>query len=262
MKKNKNEYKVLVLEDELVIQEEIVEMLRDLGYTVSDTATSFDEAIAASEKVFPDIALCDINIRGYKDGIMAAEKLSKIASEYNLTLIIVYLTAYDDPDLVERALHTKPGDFMLKSSLNEVSLDARLQIAIKNVEHLTGNEVPILDDRYVNVLVKGIVYKIDTKTVLYLEANGNGCILYTEESIFKINQMFGVVVKQFQPYGIRKVHRSSAVNIKKVKAYDPGLTFVEINLRDLKGELKSEVERTINISGSYRNELKEILNLK
>jgi CheY-like chemotaxis protein len=56
--------RVLVVEDEVLIAEMVVDMLKDLGATVVGPATSLAEglALARSEKI--DAAVLDVNLRG------------------------------------------------------------------------------------------------------------------------------------------------------------------------------------------------------
>ncbi|OJJ16390.1 hypothetical protein BKI52_34440 [marine bacterium AO1-C] len=257
MKKNKSNYNILVLEDEIPTQTVIMNMVKDLGYSLAGAARSYKEAMAVADDVFPDVALCDINILGYRDGIMVARALSEMASERNADLAIVYITVYDDEDIVEEAITTQPAAYLLKSQVtDDRSLDVQIRLAIQGLENRKNQSKAILDGKIYSIWSRGKCYHIELDTILYIKASNNECILFTEQEIIDINQPFGEIVSQLEPLGIQQVHRSYAVNMKKVKSHEKGPTFIQLNYRNLSNGLISEVEQEINVSGSFRSILR------
>jgi len=258
MKKNKNDYKVLVLEDEPLTQTNIVNMVQNLGYTVSGTAQSYKEAMEAADNIFPDVALCDINILGYKDGITVAKELSQIAFKRNINLAIIYITVYDDDETVDEAIKTRPVAYLLKSqATDEKKLGIQIRLAIEAVENNHPSSTTVFDDSVYGIWSRGKCYHVEINTILYLKAKNNYCVLYTEEEVISINQSFGEIIAQLEPFGIQQVHRSYAVNMSKVKAHDRGPTFIYPNYKKLSPELKSEVEQVIGVSAFYRPILRD-----
>ncbi|MCX5820014.1 MAG: response regulator, partial [Deltaproteobacteria bacterium] len=88
-----NSEKIMVVEDEWVVADQLCRDLKDLGYTVCQTASTGDEAIRKVEADRPDLILMDIVLKGKMDGIEAAEK---IASKFNIP--VLYLTAYTNQE--------------------------------------------------------------------------------------------------------------------------------------------------------------------
>lgn len=87
--------KILVVEDEVIIGEDIRSSLQKMGYDIPSTATTGDEAVRKVREYSPDLVLMDIMIKGEIDGIQTAEK---IHSEFNIP--IIYLTAYSDDKIL------------------------------------------------------------------------------------------------------------------------------------------------------------------
>jgi len=100
---------ILVVEDERIIARDIENVLRQAGYIVPSVASSGEEAIALAGMVQPDLVLMDIVLRGEMDGIEAA---GKIRSQYGIP--VIYLTAYADQPILERARDTEPIGYVLK----------------------------------------------------------------------------------------------------------------------------------------------------
>jgi len=62
-----NKVKVLVVENEIIIADNICDALEDLGYEVLEPAISYTEAIVRIEKERPDIEILDIQLSGKKN---------------------------------------------------------------------------------------------------------------------------------------------------------------------------------------------------
>ena len=116
--------KTLVVEDERIVAEDIRRCLQNLGYTVSAIASSGEEAVQNAEEICPDLVLMDIVLKGKMDGIEAAEQ---IHSRFGIP--VVYLTAYADEKILERAKITEPFGYILKP-IDERELRTTIEMAL------------------------------------------------------------------------------------------------------------------------------------
>ncbi|MCG2831543.1 MAG: response regulator [Desulfobacteraceae bacterium] len=103
------ETKILIVEDEAIVAEDIHNSLRGLGYIISAVVSSGEEAITKIEEDMPDLVLMDIVLKGDMDGIEAA---GQIYSRFNIP--VVYLTAFTDEKTIERAKLTEPFGYIVK----------------------------------------------------------------------------------------------------------------------------------------------------
>jgi PAS domain S-box-containing protein/putative nucleotidyltransferase with HDIG domain len=101
--------KILVVEDERIVAEDIRLRLKGLGYTISGMAFSGEQAVKKAEETRPDLVLMDIVLEGQMDGIEAA---SLVRSRFGIP--VVYLTAYADDKTLERAKMSEPFGYLLK----------------------------------------------------------------------------------------------------------------------------------------------------
>ena len=124
--------KIMIVEDEWITADDIRMSLQSLGYTVSSVVSSGEEAIQKAEKDKPDLVLMDIMLKGKMDGIEAA---SQIRSCYNIP--IIYLTAYADEKILERARITEPFGYIVKPFVNE---DLKISIEIALYKHRVEKE--------------------------------------------------------------------------------------------------------------------------
>jgi predicted glycosyltransferase/DNA-binding NarL/FixJ family response regulator len=90
--------KVLIVEDERIVQMHLARIVEAYGHAVSGTATTRDEALAAAAGDPPDIALMDVRLAGGDDGIAVAEALHRRHG-----CSVVFVTAHADMKTVGRA---------------------------------------------------------------------------------------------------------------------------------------------------------------
>ncbi len=139
--RKKAEGRILVVEDEHIVAMGIKKMLKSLGYTVTGIASSGEDAISKAESTFPDVVLMDIMLKGDMDGVEAAMGIKEM---FNVP--VVYLTAYSDSKILERAKRTEPFGYIIKP-FDEKDLYSSIEVALQRYrkeksELLRENENP------------------------------------------------------------------------------------------------------------------------
>jgi CheY-like chemotaxis protein len=115
--------RILIVEDEQIVAEQLRRSLTAEGYEVVRTAQTAEEAIAAGSQDPPDLAIMDIVLPGGMDGISAAEQLQQLG------IPVVFLTGYSDRHLIDRAQHTHPLGYIIKPA-KPGELAAIVQLAL------------------------------------------------------------------------------------------------------------------------------------
>jgi PAS domain S-box-containing protein len=100
---------ILIVEDTWAVAEDIKDRLETLGYGVSGMLASGEEALHKVQKDPPDLVLMDIVLKGEMDGVEAAEQI-----RVQFDIPVVYLTAYMDEQLIQRAKLTEPFGYIVK----------------------------------------------------------------------------------------------------------------------------------------------------
>ncbi|MEA2038554.1 MAG: PAS domain S-box protein [Thermodesulfobacteriota bacterium] len=116
--------KILVVEDERIVAEDIARILRNLGYDVLAIVSSGEDAVKIAEEKLPDLVLMDIMLEGDMNGIEAA---GQIFSRFGIP--VMYLTAYADDERLQRAKKTEPFGYILKP-FEERELYSSIEIAL------------------------------------------------------------------------------------------------------------------------------------
>lgn len=81
--------RVLIVEDEAIVADDLEHQVRQLGYEVAGVAASGPEAIALAEENSPDIVLMDIQLQGAMTGTETANIIQR-----NTGAAIVFVTAF------------------------------------------------------------------------------------------------------------------------------------------------------------------------
>ena len=99
---------ILIVEDDAIISMRLQEMLNAWGYCTF-IASSGEIALEKIGDVLPGLILMDIQLGGEMDGIQAAEQIRT-----RLGLPTIFITAYSDEELLERAKLTEPYGYLVK----------------------------------------------------------------------------------------------------------------------------------------------------
>jgi len=115
---------IFIVEDEAIVASDIKETLISLGYTAAGTAKSGELALEKIQQNQPDLVLMDIHLAGELDGVDTAGKIHAL---YGIP--VIYLTAYADKVLLERAKVTEPYGYVVKP-YDERELHSVIEMAL------------------------------------------------------------------------------------------------------------------------------------
>jgi len=91
--------KILLVDDDLILQNLLKHHLSNLGLTDIVTAQSGEEAISLAEQNIFDVGFFDINLLTELDGIETAKRIKAKQAEMQ----VVFISANENPVLMERA---------------------------------------------------------------------------------------------------------------------------------------------------------------
>ncbi|MBC8167967.1 MAG: PAS domain S-box protein [Bryobacteraceae bacterium] len=125
--------RILIVEDERVVAEQLQQSLSAQGYDVVGISSSGEDAVADGQRTRPDLVVMDILLSGKLDGISAAQQLQPLG------IPVVYLTGYSDRHLLDRAQHTEPLAYVIKPA-KTAELGAVIQLALFKHDRQTGRK--------------------------------------------------------------------------------------------------------------------------
>ncbi|MFA0823590.1 MAG: response regulator [Methanomethylovorans sp.] len=131
-----DEIKILIVEDENIIALNIKKKLKSFGYAVPAIVSTGEEAVKMAEIISPDLILMDIMLKGDMDGVKAAEEIKK-----RFSIPVIYLTAYSDDKVLDRAKVTEPYRYIVKP-FKAIDLRSNIEMALyrHSMQKSTDNE--------------------------------------------------------------------------------------------------------------------------
>ena len=138
------EIRVLIIEDEPIIADNIAVYLNNNDFMVAGIAYDAEDARKQLIHNTPDAVLMDINLGDEEDGIDLAVFIQK-----NYNIPILFLTSYTDKETINRAKEVEPVAYIVKP-FDERSLLASLEIALSNFAKRNNKQVPVLSFLKIN----------------------------------------------------------------------------------------------------------------
>ncbi len=226
--------KILIVEDERIVAEEIRRMLEYMGYNVSSIASSGENAVKEFEEKRPDLILMDIKLRGKMDGVEAATKIREHAD-----IPVIYITALSDKKTLERTKATEPFGYVHKP-IEEKELYTALEMAL--LRHKMDRKLKESEEKYRDLVEKagiGILIHDKAGSFKYFNKRLLELFGYTAEEMKKLSIQEIVHPEDFQR--VMKFHKGriggrkvpSRYEFKGIKK-DGTISYVEVDAIGLK----------------------------
>jgi two-component system, response regulator PdtaR len=231
-----NKIRVLIVEDEWIVSEEIKELLSMSGFLVIGQA---EDALTALELLATspiDVALLDINLKGPIDGIELAKK---IIEKQNVA--IIFLTAFDDAHFINRAKAVKPAAYIVKPYQSR-NLEMAIEMAFNNLAEANStstNDSYFISD-HIFLREQNRFRKVALSSIYFAEAVGSYTDIFFEDKKHTLSINLKTFHSRLDDANFLRVHRSYAVNLAHVEEFEGNRIFIQ--------------GKPIPIGSSYREE--------
>ncbi|MCK5294897.1 MAG: response regulator [Arcobacteraceae bacterium] len=153
-----NKTKILIVEDETYVALELKTELIKLNFEVTDIVHTQKRVMNSIQKVEPDIIMMDIKLGKGNDGIEIVKEIQKTKD-----IPILYLTAFSDDIIMERAFETNPIGYMVKPFKTE-DLKSNIQLALHKMNridsaHINNEFISIGEDFYFDIENRSLYFK-------------------------------------------------------------------------------------------------------
>lgn len=247
-----DQFRIQIVEDELLVAMDLAERLKQSGYDIVDINDNADDAITAFREHLPDLVLLDITIRGKKSGIDVAHDINDVQPTP-----FIYITAHADAVTVNKAKNTFPAAYVIKpftTSSLLVSIELALHnFAFQNEQVNDTAEIKKDSNIYLkqnHVFIKdGYKFiKIFLNDILYLSAEDNYVRIVTGEKQFLIRNTLTRTTEILQRNFFVRVHRSFCINTNHIDSFSEQEVII--------------AGQAIPIGRNYKEELGKIFNFK
>ncbi len=224
--------KILIVEDEWIIAEQLLVTLKDLGYNVVKHVPTGEEALKLIEEEEINIVLMDIHLAGEKDGVKTAQE---IQDAYEDQITIIYLTQARDNLNLNRMIQTQPENYLPKP-VDPNSLDVALRIAIKKMENraiprepkpIVSDDDPLLKESFFFTNADTEI-RINIEDIFWIMSSGSYCEIVTENKIYTPAVNLRTLREKANQPNLVRIHRQYVVNVEKIIAFDGNTVLVEM----------------------------------
>jgi DNA-binding LytR/AlgR family response regulator len=243
--------KLLIVEDEILLANDIANKLSDNNYHIvgmADTAKKALDILANNQDT--DIIILDIMLKGEFDGI---ELAGFINDKYNIPFL--FLSSHADSHIIERAKKVKPHAYLLKP-FNDRQVSIAIELALKNFsnkafenEMLSKRDFGTTENQVLHIKNSLFLKKnhhferVNLQEIHFLKADSNYCSVHTESDRFVYSVGLNKVEEQLPKERFIRVHRSYVVNINSVNGFEGNMLFVGNNKIPVSKTHKEDVFR-------------------
>ena len=217
--------RTLIVDDEELARKRIRKLLSlDAGFEIVGESRDGREAIRAIGKLAPDLVFLDVQM----PELGGFDVLAQIASEKRP--VIIFVTAHDQFAL--KAFEAQALDYLLKPFDDE-----RFAQSLQRVRtYLNGNDRGAIQERLarlveglssprylsrVAVKAAGRVLFLKAAEIDWIEAAGNYVNLHVGKDSYLLRSRMSELEKRFDPEQFFRIHRSTIVNLDRVKELQP-----------------------------------------
>lgn len=190
--------KILIVDDEVLIAEDIKDMLHEFGCKYTALAHSKKEAVHLLSSFSPNLVLLDIRMEHELEGFELANLINE---EY--TMPFIFITAHSDVATIKKIITAQPFAYITKP-VKKSDLFANISLLAEQLTQKQKQNIHIKDGH------KTIVLNPDD--ILYLESEGNYINIYTLEKRFISRQSMESILSELNPKIFIRSHRSYVVN--------------------------------------------------
>ncbi len=195
-------FKILIVDDEVLIAEFLKDELISLGYKSIALAHNKKQTFALIEVFKPQLILLDIRMKSEREGIEIAKEINK---SYNIPFIFV--TAHSDKEIVQQALSAKPAGYITKP-FKQIDVYAAVHLAESNAKKVIDKYL-VFKDGYADV-------KISIDDILYAQSDDNYIHIYTALKKYTVRNTLEWFKDNMPEEFFRRTHRSYIVNVTKI----------------------------------------------
>lgn len=218
--------RTLIVDDEPLARDRVKRFLRDEhDIKIIGECGNGKEAIAAIKQEKPDLVFLDIQMPE-KNGFEVVKSLDEQTMPS-----VIFVTAYDQYALQAFDVHAL--DYLLKpfnrERLHKAVSHARDQIETKRIGNLDERLASLIKDlrsekKYLERLVVksvGRVFFLKVDEIDWIEAAGNYVKLHSGREAHMIRETMNGIEAKLDPDRFLRIHRSTVVNIDRIKELHP-----------------------------------------
>ena len=246
--------KILIVEDNVIIADDMQSMLEEIGYEVVDNVIVYEQAVEVLKNNHVDLVLIDIILASDKTGIDLGKHIRK---NYNIPFIFV--TSNSDKATVENAKTVKPDGYLVKP-FEQQDLYTSIEIALSNFNYAQKvNEKSNLDTKAgesftsnsvlkdsIFVKKQHLYYRIQFSDIQFIKADNVYLEVNTVDKKFLVRSPLKDYLEKLPKNKFFRAHKSYIVNVDHIDAINSKDIMINNNLIPISKEFKEFIISSMN----------------
>lgn len=200
-KADSNKTKVLIVDDQVFISEQLNAILTELDFEVTTIAYNALTAIESLKLNPPELAILDIKMHGENQGFIIAKYIRE-----HMDIPFLFLTSFADEPTVKKASEFSPDGYLLKP-FNERDIFSTLNIVLNRFEK---------KHQFFNLKIGHEVHKIKVKDLLWIQSSDKYIEIHTTNKRYVKRDGIDSFISNNNLNDLFRIHRSYAVNLTKI----------------------------------------------
>lgn len=245
--------RILIVEDNVIIADDMQSMLEEIGYEIVDNVIVYEQAeeVLKTQKV--DLVLIDIILASDKTGIDLGKHIRD-----NYDIPFIFVTSNSDRATVENAKTVKPNGYLVKP-FEQQDLYTSIEIALANFTRsgsgdkqgnaLSQEDVPlsnsVLKDS-IFVKKQHLYYRIQFEDIQFIKADNVYLEVNTVDKKFLVRSPLKDYLEKLPKNKFYRAHKSYIVNVDHIDAINSKDIMINNNLIPISKDFKEFIISAMN----------------
>jgi DNA-binding LytR/AlgR family response regulator len=249
--------KILIVEDNVIIADDMQSMLEEIGYEIVDNVIVYEQAIEVLKSKQVDLVLIDIILASDKTGIDLGKHIRE-----NYDIPFIFVTSNSDRATVENAKTVKPNGYLVKP-FEQQDLYTSIEIALSNF--IYGKESASKDTNAGNgqsednvamsnsilkdsIFVKKqhLYYRIQFGDIHFIKADNVYLEVNTVDKKFLVRSPLKDYLEKLPKNKFYRAHKSYIVNVDHIDAINSKDIMINNTLIPISKDFKEFIISAMN----------------
>ncbi|MFX0558047.1 LytR/AlgR family response regulator transcription factor [Maribacter sp. CXY002] len=247
--------KILIVEDNVIIADDMQSMLEEIGYEIVDNVIVYEQAVEVLKSQQVDLVLIDIILASDKTGIDLGRHIRD-----NYDIPFIFVTSNSDRATVENAKTVKPNGYLVKP-FEQQDLYTSIEIALSNF--IYGKQAKSIDDDnseissdapMSNSILKDSIfvkkqhlyYRIQFGDIQFIKADNVYLEVNTIDKKFLVRSPLKDYLEKLPKNKFYRAHKSYIVNVDHIDAINSKDIMINNTLIPISKDFKEFIISAMN----------------
>lgn len=247
--------KILIVEDNVIIADDMQSMLEEIGYEIVDNVIVYEQAVEVLKSQQVDLVLIDIILASDKTGIDLGKHIRE-----NYDIPFIFVTSNSDRATVENAKTVKPNGYLVKP-FEQQDLYTSIEIALSNFIYGKQNVAKGISSEDVNedvpmsnsilkdsIFVKKqhLYYRIQFGDIQFIKADNVYLEVNTIDKKFLVRSPLKDYLEKLPQNKFYRAHKSYIVNVDHIDAINSKDIMINNTLIPISKDFKDFIISAMN----------------